>query len=199
MPKIEAILFDMDGVIIESVLDLAQIKVEIFGSPDIFIIEGIITLPENEREAAWLKVEEMEVEAAKTAIIHPEAAELFDWMDSKGLKRGIITRNGKASIEVIKQRIGRDLGLVVAREDAEPKPAPDGVLLAMEKLGVTGDSTLMVGDFRFDIEAGKSAGCRTVFLRTPKFADLEVDADYEVSSLMDIPGIIAAIEDERTR
>jgi phosphoglycolate phosphatase-like HAD superfamily hydrolase len=52
----------------------------------------------------------------------------------------------------------------------------------------------MVGDFRFDIEAGKAAGCHTAFLRTPKFAKLAVDADFEIHSLMEIPGIIEVIE-----
>jgi HAD superfamily hydrolase (TIGR01549 family) len=185
----------MDGVVIESTLDVKEIKRVLFGSPDVFIIEGINALPEGEREIAWKKVEEMEVEAAMTACIHPEAIKLFDWMDKQGLKRGIITRNGKASIEVIKQRINRDLGLVIAREDAEPKPSPDGVLLAMKRLDVKPLSTLMVGDFTFDTDAGKAAGCWTVFLRTPKFADLEVDADFEIFSLSEIPGIIATLED----
>ena len=197
MPKMEAILFDMDGVIIESTLDVGRIKMALFGSPDVFIIEGINALPEEARQAAWQKVKEMEVESAWTAIIHPEAAELFDWMDSRGLKRGIVTRNGRASIEVIRQRIGRDLGLIVAREDAEPKPSPEGILSAMKELEVTGEATLMVGDFIFDIEAGKAAGCRTAFLRTSKFAELEVDADFEINSLIEIPGIIEAIENDR--
>ena len=111
------------------------------------------------------------------------------------MKRWRITRNCRASVEVINQRIGRDLGVIVAREDAEPKPAPDGVLLAIEKLGVNNENTLMVGDFRFDIEAGKAAGCRTVFLRTPKFAGLEVDADFEVSSLLRIIDIVEELSD----
>ena len=198
MTKIEAILFDMDGVIIESTLDVAEIKRAIFGTADVFIIEGINALPGEEQLTAWRKVEEMEVGAAETAGINPEAAELFDWMESLGLKKGIITRNGRASVDVIRRRIGRDIGLVVAREDAVPKPAPDGVLLAMERLGVIGDATLMVGDFRFDIEAGKSAGCHTAFLRTRKFAELAVDADFEIHSLLEIPGVIKIIEHGRT-
>jgi HAD superfamily hydrolase (TIGR01549 family) len=166
----------------------------VFGSPDVFIIEGINSLPEGERRKAWEIVERMEVEAAETAFIHPEAIELFDWMDARGLKRGIITRNCRASIDVIVRRIGHDLGVIIAREDAEPKPAPNGVLLALDRLGVEPEDTFMVGDFAFDIEAGKTAGCRTIFLRTRKFSKLEVNADFEVRSLLEIPGIIEAVE-----
>lgn len=195
MSKIEAILFDMDGVIIESTLDVADIKRAVFGDADIFIIEGINNLPEKERVKAWGVVEKMEIDAAMTAKIYPEAGRLFDWMDERDLKRGIITRNCRASVDVIKQRIGRDLGVIIAREDAEPKPAPDGVLLAIEKLGVNNENTLMVGDFSFDIEAGKAAGCRTVFLRTRKFAGLEVDTDFEVSCLLEIIDIVREFDD----
>ena len=60
MSKIEAILFDMDGVIIESTLDVADIKRAVFGDPDIFIIEGINNLTEDERVKAWGIVEKME-------------------------------------------------------------------------------------------------------------------------------------------
>jgi len=195
--KIEAILFDMDGVIIESALDVAEIKRAIFDDANIFIIEGINNLPEDERTGAWKLVEDMEIEAARTAKIYPEAGELLEWMDEHGLKRGIITRNCRASVEVINQRINHDLGVIVAREDAEPKPAPDGVLLAMDMLGVTPDSTLMVGDFKFDIDAGRAAGCRTVFLRTQKFAELEVETDFELSSLLEIIRIVKIINDGR--
>lgn len=195
--KIEAILFDMDGVVIESALDVAEIKRALFGDASIFIIEGINNLPEDQQAGAWKLVEDMEIEAARTAKIYPEASELLEWMDKQGLKRGIITRNCRASVEVINRRINQDMGVIVAREDAEPKPAPDGVLLAMDILGVTPDSTLMVGDFTFDIDAGSAAGCRTVFLRTPKFAKLEVETDFEVSSLMEIVRIVEIIDDGR--
>ena len=124
MHRIEAILFDMDGVIIESTLDVAEIKKGVFGDAGIFIIEGINNLPEEERIRAWDIVEKMEIDAAMTAKISPEAGRLFDWMDKRGLKRGIITHNCRASVEVIKQRIGHDLGVIIAREDAKPKPEP---------------------------------------------------------------------------
>ncbi len=194
MPAIDAILFDMDGVIIESTLDVAEIKRALFGTPDIFIIEGINNLPPDQRPGAWKIVEQMEIDAARTAIIRPEAAKLLKWMDKKGIKRGIVTRNCRASVEVIRERIKLDLGVVIAREDAEPKPAPDGVLLAIKRLRVSPAGTFMVGDFKFDIDAGRAAGCVTVFLRTPKFEYLEVDCDFEVDSLLEIPDIISALE-----
>lgn len=43
------------------------------------------------------------------------------------------------------------------------KPAPDGILRAMEVAGSAPDETTMVGDMPLDVAAGKRAGVRTLF------------------------------------
>jgi phosphoglycolate phosphatase len=43
------------------------------------------------------------------------------------------------------------------------KPAPDGVLKAMEQTSTPPERTTMVGDLPLDIAAGRSAGARTLF------------------------------------
>jgi HAD superfamily hydrolase (TIGR01509 family) len=52
------------------------------------------------------------------------------------------------------------------------KPAPDGVLLACEKLGVKPARALMVGDSRFDEGAAKAAGVPFVWFKS--FAELRI-------------------------
>jgi N-acetyl-D-muramate 6-phosphate phosphatase len=42
------------------------------------------------------------------------------------------------------------------------KPYPDPILLAAQKMGVTPEACLMIGDTTVDIRAGKSAGAQTV-------------------------------------
>jgi N-acetyl-D-muramate 6-phosphate phosphatase len=42
------------------------------------------------------------------------------------------------------------------------KPFPDPVILAAQKMGVTAEECLMIGDTTVDIRAGKSAGAQTV-------------------------------------
>ena len=44
----------------------------------------------------------------------------------------------------------------------------------------------MVGDFRFDIEAGNSAGCRTVFVESEKYRDLNPGEDVRIDSLSEL-------------
>ena len=58
--------------------------------------------------------------------------------------------------------------LLIAREDAPPKPAPDGLLRIMNEFGVLPGETLFVGDYIYDLEAGVSAGVETaLYLPAP--------------------------------
>lgn len=63
---------------------------------------------------------------------------------------------------------------VLTRDDAPPKPDPAGILRACELWQIETHQLLMVGDFVFDLEAGRAAGCRTLLIshgRSLPFAD----------------------------
>jgi phosphoglycolate phosphatase-like HAD superfamily hydrolase len=73
------------------------------------------------------------------------------------------------------------------------------VLVAARALGVAPREMLVVGDFVFDIEAGKAAGSPTVLLTngrkasqpwTPQAQSTEPDADYIISTLGELAGIV---------
>ena len=54
------------------------------------------------------------------------------------------------------------LTLSLAMDDVtKTKPDPEPILLALERLGVTAEEALMIGDNYHDIEAGQNAGVRT--------------------------------------
>ncbi|MGH7675588.1 MAG: HAD-IA family hydrolase, partial [Gemmatimonadales bacterium] len=42
-----------------------------------------------------------------------------------------------------------------------PKPHPEPVLKAIERLGAAADETVFIGDSRHDIECGRAAGVKT--------------------------------------
>ena len=52
--------------------------------------------------------------------------------------------------------------VVTALTAAHTKPYPDPIYFATQKMGVTPESCLMIGDTTVDIRAGKSAGAQTV-------------------------------------
>lgn len=188
--SLQAILFDLDGVLVHSPLDLPAIKKELFGDSGIFIIEGLEALDDSEREEKTKLLLQREMEAAGEARLDPSVVELFDWIDRQGLKRGVITRNSREVVSLISENTGIDFGAVVAREDAPPKPDPESVLAACRELEVDPVACVMVGDYVFDIDAGRNAGCRTVFLETDKFRHLEPEADARISSLGDLKDLL---------
>jgi len=59
--------------------------------------------------------------------------------------------------------IAQYIDIVTGSDEVQhAKPAPDMLLLQMQTLGVNADETIMVGDSHADVEAGKSAGVTTV-------------------------------------
>jgi len=69
-------------------------------------------------------------------------------------------RAGELELDIIGLR--RFVSIAVWGDDvAKPKPNPDGVLTTLEHLGMSPDSTLVVGDSPSDILMGRAAGTRT--------------------------------------
>jgi len=95
--KLKAVLFDLDGVLVNSPLDLPAIKRELFGDESVFIIEGLANLPESERDEKSKILMERELDAAEHALPDPFVSELFNWLKSHMLQCGVITRNCRAA------------------------------------------------------------------------------------------------------
>ena len=74
--------------------------------------------------------------------------------------------NRKKSAETVLETLGirKHFSVVVTSADAKAKPAPDMLLLALQKLGVAADEAVFVGDNEEDVMAGRAAGIRTVLL-----------------------------------
>jgi HAD superfamily hydrolase (TIGR01509 family) len=195
---IKAVLFDFDGTLtIPGALDFAFIKNEL-GCPQqqpvLEFIEGISDT--QEREQAFAKLNRFENDAAINSRPNPGAEDLIRNIRSLGLVAGLITRNSLESVNVALENFEdinlSDFNIVITRDDpVAPKPSGDGILLAAHKLGIEPENILMVGDFVFDIQAGKNAGSLTVLLDVnPHVKQYEVAGDFTVSSLSEINRII---------
>jgi phosphoglycolate phosphatase-like HAD superfamily hydrolase len=102
---------------------------------------------------------------------------------------GIVTRNTRENALRILEIIGIDrffpAEAVVGRDEAEPKPSAEGILQLAARWGIAAERMVMVGDYLYDLEAGRRAGTLTVHLerskapRWPHLADLVVpDLEY---------------------
>lgn len=70
------------------------------------------------------------------------------------------------------------------------KPKPGSILRAMQKYKIDARQSFMVGDRWRDIEAGQTAGCKTIFIdygyneKTPSNYDYRVSSLYEASEII---------------
>jgi phosphoglycolate phosphatase-like HAD superfamily hydrolase len=77
----------------------------------------------------------------------------------------------------------------VAREDAPPKPAPDGILTMLAAWGVAPAGAVYGGDYLYDIEAGRRAAVHTV-LYAPEPPDFTHAAEAVVTHLDELHALL---------
>ena len=173
MNSIHAVLFDFDGTLtLPGNIDFAGIKKAINCPEDATILEFIAGLPSRaDQLRAWRVLEQFEEDAARCARPNDCAEELVRFLKRRHIRCGILTRNRRASVEAALRNFARvhpdDFDVIITREHVQrQKPDPEGVLLAARRLCVPTAALLMVGDYRYDIEAGQRAGAPTVFLES---------------------------------
>jgi hydrogenase expression/formation protein HypE len=202
---IRAVLFDFDGTLTRpGAIDFAAIKREIGCPADRPILEYIEGLGSAEEKAsAFLVLESVELEAARRSHPNDGAEDFLRLLADRGIPRGIISRNGRVSIETAMRNFDgislRDFTVVLSRENAgRPKPDPDGVLKAAGAFGISPADLLMVGDFYFDIQAGNSAGALTAFLTNgAPLPVMDARPDFVVNRLMELEKAIGGTYDHR--
>lgn len=94
----------------------------------------------------------------------PGAAETVAELERRGYLLAIVTSKHRRSALRGMELCGivSHFDVIVTPEDVrEPKPHPEPVLFALEKLGVRPEEALFVGDSPHDVAAGKAAGTRT--------------------------------------
>ncbi len=197
---IGGILFDMDGVVVQQRLDFLAIKREIFGDTHGFVLERMAELPPAERARADAILERHETAAAAEAEPMDGILPFLRWMEARGLRRGLVTRNSRKSVGLVLARLGFRFDAVVTREDAPPKPAPEPVWLGCRRMDLTPSEVLFVGDFEFDMLAGRRAGVRTALLRGPalkasQHADLSVDSLAELRASLENSGAVLSMKE----
>ena len=190
---IKGVLFDLDGTLTRMNIDLSKVRkrLNIKEGP---ILEYLNNLKPEERDRGYRLLEEVEDKAVRSARLQKGARRLLDFLSEKGIKKGIVTRNSRSSVNIILKRYSLSFDVILTREDAPVKPSGEPLLLAGRLLNEKPSELIFIGDYKFDILSGQAAGVRTILLvneSSRKFVPL---ADCAVNSLLDIRDII---ENER--
>nr|WP_252892731.1 HAD hydrolase-like protein [Lentilactobacillus otakiensis] len=79
------------------------------------------------------------------------------------------------------------INLFFSNEIKNGKPAPDMILKGIEKLDATPETTIYIGDTKFDLQAAHAANVKFALAgwRTKKSADF-VDTDYYLKAPADL-------------
>ena len=157
--------FDLDDTLTLAQHDFPAIRRELGVPADADILTYMATLPAADHTAMKAQLDAIELRLAAEVQPAPGAVALVRQLHGQGRRLGILTRN----LQVVARSTLSCLGIldcfapedVLGREEAEPKPSPDGIHQLLDRWQLTPDEAVMVGDFRFDLEAGRAAGSRT--------------------------------------
>ena len=118
--------------------------------------------PEHQKQFRPLFIEVAMERQRRETVLFPGAAELLRGLQAKGILCGIVSSKRGDTIEIIMDRhgLGDTLALVIGSADVKKaKPDPEGLLCAMERMGVRPEEMLFCGDTVMDAGAAKNAGC----------------------------------------
>ncbi|KAK6340775.1 hypothetical protein TWF696_009095 [Orbilia brochopaga] len=210
LPQLQAVVFDVDGTLcMPQSWMFAEMRRQLGISKATDILDHILTLPDDEtadaegvvsseRERAYAKIRAVEREAMGQMRPQEGLVELMDYLDGRGVKKAICTRNFDAPVDYLITNFitGHTFYPIVTRDFKPPKPNPAGLLHIAEKLGVNegGRGLIMVGDSLDDMVAGRRAGAVTVLLANSENEALKSHeyTDLSVDKLSDLIGILEA-------
>lgn len=206
-PDLAAVLFDLDGTLIQTRIDFPRMKAGIlslveaagfdpapYQPRDVLSILAEVAPQVAQRERflqaaeAWLV--EVELAGCEAACEMPGATETLRWLLDHGLRVGIVTRNSPQAVEHLFREFSLPHDVLLTRADTpRVKPDPIHLHLALDHLGVLPSRALMVGDHVMDVQGGKAAGTRTLgFLTEERSPDFfrEVAPDGVIRALPEL-------------
>ena len=177
MPRPRAIVFDLDGTLVDSLPDIVGAFQDAFvdqglAAPAVEAVRGRVGLPLEAMYAGFAPPERIDalVEAyrriypqrfTRTSRPFPGVPELLAELRDRGFRLAVATtkRSDMATRFVAAMGLADALDHVQGTDGFPHKPAPDVVLRALAALDAEG--TWMVGDTTHDVGAGKAAGLAT--------------------------------------
>jgi beta-phosphoglucomutase family hydrolase len=201
--SLEAVIWDMDGVITDTVEyhfqawkdEFAKKGVDytrehflrFFGQRNDTIIKDALGDDVNPEESAAINNAKQanfrrRVEGHIKAI--PGAVELIKSVNKRGLKQAIASSAPPENIEVITRTLKIEKcfqATVYGQEVSEGKPSPQIYLLAAKKLGVKPDNCVVLEDAIAGVEGAKNAGMKCVAVTTSHPASKLQKADRVVA------------------
>ena len=180
---VRAVLFDLDGTLLDTVGDLASAANRMLGQLGLplrpeaeirnFVGKGTAKLVERclgassnslDRALELFHAAYLE-ESGRSALVYPGVIEGIDMLAADGIPLACVTNKPEAfTLPLLRQtRLDKYFSTVVSGDTvARRKPDPMPFEHACVQLGVPCGQALVVGDSANDADAGRAAGCRVL-------------------------------------
>lgn len=178
---IKAVLFDLDGTLVDSLIDLAggvnrAIAQKGFPTHEVeafkyFVGDGIPkmierALPEGNRDIDTVNeiknifLPYYAIHYADNTYAYDGMPELVARLKSNGFIVAVVTNKDQAMAdEVVTKLYGNVFDLIFGKRDGIPaKPDPTAALMAMEQLGVKPQECVFIGDSGMDVATAVNSG-----------------------------------------
>lgn len=181
---LDGYVFDMDGTLVDSHYDWPAIRAAL-GVEGASIIDELNGRDAPAREEGWARMLAFEAEATEGADVMPGAPQILDLIHDRGHRTALVTNNTDENTHKLMARFKLHLDEVLTRDSGLWKPAGDPVTEAIRRLGMKAERCVMIGDSRYDLAAGRAAGCRAVVLVGDLPEDVRDAADLHFETLAD--------------
>ncbi len=170
--KFKALAFDLDGTLVDSKIDFTAMRAELRLTEEQDILAVVAGLEGIEKSTALETIHRHEVRGAKESLPIAGASPFLERAQARQIPCAIYTRNSRETAEWSLKQHGLPYDILISRDDAKPKPDPDGLWKIASAFEVGHADLLFVGDYLYDLQAGLNAGVRTA-LYLPTAADFE--------------------------
>lgn len=187
-------VFDLDGTLTRPVHDFAHIRSELSLPENADILSAIAAKPVAERKRLNERLDELEYFYAGQAEAAEGVLNLLELLAERGCQFGILTRNKKDVALISLKAIGAQgyflPEAVLGRDEALAKPDPQGLHMLLDMWRISSGQSVMVGDFRYDLEVGRAAGMATIHVDDrsgrdwPELTDLKVRSMAQLHELL---------------
>lgn len=179
MGKCEAVVFDLDGTLLNTLEDLTDsvnAALSAYGHPQktieqirTYVGNGIRNLMKRsiaggEADPDFEKIfqafkEHYKVHCQDKTKPYDGIMELLQTLKARGIKMAIVSNKADFAVKELNEYYfkGFDMVAIGEREGISRKPAPDSVFQALKELGVPAERAVYVGDSDVDLETARNA------------------------------------------
>ena len=204
----DAVLFDLDGTLADTAPDMAHTVNEMRKRRGLAPVALSLVRPHVSKGARGMilsafdmTVEHPDFPAMREeflniyagmlyvdSVLFPGMGALLDRLEAEGIAWGVVTNKFERFARPLLQGMGlaRRAAVIVGGDTcAKPKPFPDPLLFAAEKLKVSPGKTLYGGDDVRDVQAARAAGMPVVVAAYGYLGDGEPPSQWKADGIVD--------------